>query len=104
MTIATERPHICLDERGVAWVDQTNTKVREVVLDVLAHGWGAKEIHLNHPHLSLGQIHAALAFYYDNKDQLDTEIERSVREAERIRADLGESPIRRRLRAIGKLD
>ena len=53
-------PHIWIGERGVAWVDETNTKVREIALDVIAHGWSPKEIHLNHPHLSLAQIHAAL--------------------------------------------
>jgi len=96
-------PHIWLDERGVAWVDDTNTKVREIALDVVAHGWSPKEIHLNHPHLSLAQIHAALAFYYDHKSGLDAEIESSLRRAEEIRAAAGESPIRKRLAALGKL-
>ena len=52
-------PHIWLDGRGTAWVDDTNTKVREIALGVIAHGWSPKEIHLQHPHLSLAQIHAA---------------------------------------------
>lgn len=29
----TETAHIWLDERGVAWIDDTNTKVIEVVLN-----------------------------------------------------------------------
>jgi len=96
-------PHVWLDERGVAWVDETNTKVREIALDVIAHGWSPKEIHLNHPHLSLAQIHAALAYYYDHKSDLDAEIEQSLRRVEEIRATVGESPIRKRLAALGKL-
>jgi uncharacterized protein (DUF433 family) len=96
-------PHVWLDERGVAWVDESNTKVREIVLDVIAHGWGPKEIHLNHPHLSLGQIHAALAFYYDHKAQLDREIEESLKRTEELKAAAGESPIRKRLKGLGKL-
>src|SRR5215213_8434368 len=96
-------PHVWLDERGVAWVDETNTKVREIALDVIAHGWSPKEIHLNHPHLSLAQIHAALTYYYDHKPDLDVEIEQSLQRAEEIRAAVGDSPIRKRLAALGKL-
>lgn len=99
----TTLPHIRLDDRGSAWVDDTNTKVREIVLDVLAHGWSPQEIHLNHPHLSLAQIHSALAFYYDHKQEIDSEIESALREVERMRSQAGESPLRNRLRALGKI-
>jgi uncharacterized protein (DUF433 family) len=96
-------PHVWLDERGIAWVDETNTKVREIVLDVISHGWGPKEIHLNHPHLSLGQIHGALTYYYDNKKKIDEEIEHSLKRVEQARAEIGESPLRKRLTALGKI-
>jgi len=49
-----------LDDRGVAWIAGANTKVIEAVLDKIAHGWSPEEMHLEHPHLSLAQIHAAL--------------------------------------------
>ncbi|HXI91528.1 MAG TPA: DUF433 domain-containing protein [Blastocatellia bacterium] len=53
--------HIEIDERGVAWITDANTKVIEVVLDRVAYGWSPEEIHFQHPTLSLAQIHAALA-------------------------------------------
>jgi len=93
-------PHIWLDGRGTAWVDDTNTKVREIALDVIAHRWSPKEIHLQHPHLSLAQIYAALGFYYDHKPELDAEIETALRGAEDLRTQMGESPIRQRLGAL----
>ena len=34
--------HIVLDEKGVAWIDETNVKVVGVVLDKLAHMFGVK--------------------------------------------------------------
>ena len=95
--------HIRFDERGVAWIDDTNTKVIEVAMDMIAHGWSPEEIHFQHPHLSLAQIHAALGCYYDNKAQMDEQIHRSAREVERLRAQAGESPLRKRLREMGKL-
>ena len=51
-----------IDPRGVAWVAGANTKVKEIVLDKLAYGWSPEEMHFQHPHLSMAQIHAALAF------------------------------------------
>lgn len=51
-------PHIKLDERGVAWIDDANVKVVEVVVDRLAYDWSPEEIHFQHVHLSLAQIHA----------------------------------------------
>jgi hypothetical protein len=47
--MSTITAHIILDERGVAWIDDTNMKVIEVVLDKLAHGWSPEEIHFQHP-------------------------------------------------------
>src|SRR6266508_4361607 len=93
--------HIKLDDRGVAWIDNTNTKVIEVALDMIAHGWSPEEIHFQHPHLSLAQIHAALGYYYDHKEEIDGQAARSYGEAQRRRDEAAESPIRKRLRQMG---
>jgi uncharacterized protein (DUF433 family) len=95
--------HIRLDARGMAWIDDTNTKVVEVALDQLAHGWSPEEIHFQHPHLSLGQIHAALSYYHDNREELDAGIQARLREHRLRRAEGIDSPIRKRLRELGKL-
>jgi uncharacterized protein (DUF433 family) len=101
--LATETAHIHLDERGVAWIDDTNTKVIEVMLDKIAYGWNPEEIHRQHPHLSLAQIYAAFTYYYDHQAEIDAEIDRQVRRIEELRAQAGDSPVRKRLRALGKL-
>ena len=102
VTVSTTA-HIHRGDRGVAWIDDTNTKVIEVALDMIAHGWSPEEIHFQHRHLSLAQIHAALGCYYDHKVETDAHIQSSVQEVERLRAQDGESPIRKRLRETGKL-
>jgi uncharacterized protein (DUF433 family) len=99
----TVSTHIHLDERSVAWIDDTNVKVIEVVLDKLAHGSTPEEMHLQYPHLSLAQIHAALTYYYDHQTELDAEIARQLEEVDELAADAQDSPIRRRLREAGKL-
>jgi uncharacterized protein (DUF433 family) len=60
---------VILDEDGVAWIGNTNTKVIEVVLDRIAYGWSPEEIHFQHPHLSLEQIHAALSYYHGHREE-----------------------------------
>ncbi len=95
--------HIRLDERGAAWIDDSNTKVIEVAMDIIAHGWSPGEIHFQHPHSSLAQIHTALGYYYDHKPAMDEQIHRSAQHVERLRAQAVGSPIRKRLRELGKL-
>ena len=94
--------HIRLDEHGVAWIDNTKVKVIEVVLDKLAHGSSPEEIHCQYPHLSLAQIHAALAYYYDHQAELDAEIQRRWQEVNTLAAQEAESPLRKRLRMLGQ--
>ena len=45
-----------------------------------------QEMHRQHPHLSMGQIHAALAYYYEHQDEVDADIERQTRYVEEMRA------------------
>jgi uncharacterized protein (DUF433 family) len=94
---------VSIDERGVPWIEGTRTKIIEIALDQIAHGWSPEEIHFQHPHLSLGQIHAALGYYYDHKAEMDAELQQSLERVQRLRRESGESPIRRKLRDMGKL-
>jgi len=98
---STETAHILLDDSGVAWIDDTNVKVIEVVLDKLAYGWSPEECHLQNPHLSLAQIHAALAYYYEHQAELDVEIQRRLAKVEEWRKSHPESPGRKKLREQG---
>src|SRR6266436_859047 len=92
--------HIRRDDQGTVWIDETNVKVMEVVLDKLAHGWSPEEIHFQHPGLSLAQIHAAFSYYYENQQRLDAEIELRRREVEKLATDLVDSPLHQKLLAL----
>ena len=48
MAASATRIHIVLDKGGRPWVDGTNVKVIEIVLDHVANGWTADAIHENH--------------------------------------------------------
>lgn len=101
MTQATAYEHIIIDEAGVPLIEGTTTKVVELVLDVLAYGWSPDELHFQHPHFTLGQIHSALAYYWDHKEELDRDIERRLEGVERIRRHVGPSQLVERLKAKG---
>lgn len=103
MTSTVAVSHIELDAEGRAWIAGAKTKVIEIVLDKLAWGWNPEEMCLQHPHLSLAQIHAALAYYYDHQDELNAEIAGQMHEYEELRAQGENSPLRQKLRALGKL-
>lgn len=79
--------HIQRDERGIAWIGETNTKVIEVAAEHTGYGWEAEEIHAAHPYLALSQIHAALSFYYDHKAELDEQLQRQMASYQRLRSE-----------------
>ena len=95
--------HIHLDEHGVAWIDDTRIKVIEVAIDKVAHNSTPEEMHEQYPHLSLAQIHAALAYYHDHQEEIDAEIQRQDEECEKLRQANLDSPFRQRMRKLGKL-
>jgi uncharacterized protein (DUF433 family) len=99
MIAAAPATHIRLDKSGVAWIDDTNVKVVEVILDHLAYGHSPEEVHLQHPRLSLGQVHSAFAYYFDHRDELETEIKRRLRKVEMLRAKAVNQPSRKKLLA-----
>ena len=86
-----------LDGRGVAWIGGTKVKVAEVVLDKLAFGSSPEEIHFQHPHLSLAQIHAALTYYYENQNHLDAQIRRGLEESGELASQVSDPDLRRKL-------
>ncbi len=99
---APQYSHIVLED-GVPTIAGTTMKVVELVMAQVAYGWSPEELHFQHPDLSLGQIHAALAYYWDHKEQLDQDMERRSRLAEEARDEAGPSPLAARLKSQGHM-
>lgn len=99
--LPTEYPHIALNEAGVPIVQGTTMKVVEIVLAQRSYGWTPEEIQINHRYLSMGQIYAALAYYWDNQQALDQDIERREKIVDQQEQAAGESAFLKRLRAQG---
>ena len=96
--------HISIDEQGVAHIREANTKVVEIVLAKKAFEWEPEGFQSQFPHLSLGQIYSALAYYWDNKKQIDMEIEWRIARINHIQENMPPSKIASRLRGEGLID
>ena len=68
-----------------------------MVLDKPACGWSPEEIHFQHPHLSLAQIHAALTYYYENQDRLDDQIRQGLAESGKLASQFSDAGLRSKL-------
>jgi uncharacterized protein (DUF433 family) len=79
--VETRYKHIVL-EGSVPFISGTQMKIVELVEQSLAYDWSPEESQSNHPFLKMGQIHSALAYYWDHKDELDLEIERRLRNSD----------------------
>jgi uncharacterized protein (DUF433 family) len=90
--------HIALDAAGVPHIAGTTMKLVELVLDHIAYGWSAEELHLQHPHLSLGQILSALAYYWDHKEAIDQDIARRQERVAELQRTTPLSPLVARLK------
>jgi uncharacterized protein (DUF433 family) len=99
--IETRYEHIVLNDNGVPMIAGTTMKVVELVLDHLAYGWSPEELHFQHPYLTMGQVHSALAYYWDHQEELDQEIERITEYVKRMRRTIGPTPFEKRLKAEG---
>jgi uncharacterized protein (DUF433 family) len=101
MLVGTTYEHIVLNEAGVPIIEGTNTKIVEIVADIKAYGWSPEEIHFQHPYLSLGQIYSALAYYFDNPDEINRDLEDRLTKVREIRSQIGASEIKEKLRKKG---
>ncbi len=82
-SVETKYEHIVLED-GVPVIAGANMKVIELVQEKMAWGWSPEEMCYQHPHLSMGQIYSALAYYADHSKELDEDIERRLEFARQV--------------------
>lgn len=94
----TRYEHIVLTQDGVPSIAGTTMKVIELVTAQIAYGWSAEELHFQFPYLSLGEIHSALAYYWDHQEELDRDVTRRLAIVEQVQRQAPTPPLRERLR------
>ena len=93
-------PHIEFFPDGTPHIDGSRLKVKFIAE---LHGSGrmsVEQIQESYPHITLAQIHAALVYYYDHKEQVDAIIVADRAMAEKYEAEFRASPNAGKLRAL----
>ena len=75
----TSHPYIVKNKdicNGSPIIEGTRTRVVYIAFEYDVLGRSPDEIIRSHPHVNLYQIHDALSFYYENRDDLDQKIKR----------------------------
>ncbi len=101
MLTETRYEHIQVTVDQVPMIVGTTMKVVELITNHLAYGWSPEELHFQHPYLSMGQIHSALAYYWDHKAELDRDIEERLESVDQIQKTTSPSSLVKRLKAKG---
>jgi uncharacterized protein (DUF433 family) len=70
-------------------IDGTSYRVETVVIDHFHHGWSPVEISRQYAgEITPAQVHAALAFYYDNREFMDEQIRKTLETSQKLQAEI----------------
>jgi hypothetical protein len=76
MSTITAYPHIVKEPGSPARLEShPRTRVAMIVMDYLGRGLGPEEIVRHYPYLMLAEVHAAMTYYHDYRDEIDVEIQ-----------------------------
>ena len=76
---ALDYPHILRTTGDVARLDRLpRIRVAQIAADHIGNGWSAEEIVRQYPHLTAAEVHAALGYYYDHREEIDAELAAEV--------------------------
>jgi hypothetical protein len=79
MDTISSYPHIVKEPGSPARLDShPRTRVAMIVMDYLTRGLSAEEIVRHYPYLTLAEVHAAMTYYHDHRQEIDAEIASEV--------------------------
>ena len=66
----------------------TRLKVQTIALEFERLGWTPDRICDSHPGITLAQLHAALSYFYDHREDIQLAVREDRELAERVRSEL----------------
>jgi uncharacterized protein (DUF433 family) len=88
-------PGIC---GGRPRIDGHRIQVEDIAIWHERMGMSPDEIVSEYPSITLADVHAALAYYYENRERIDSDIEAAKKYAEEMKAKGGPSLLQEKLR------
>jgi uncharacterized protein (DUF433 family) len=73
---------------GSPIIEGTRTRVIDIAIEYEILGHSPDEIISSHPHLNLPQVHDALSFYYENRNELDEKAEQDREFIARLKKEI----------------
>ena len=93
--------HIQTDQAtGRPCIAGTGIRVWDVYVLHERQGRTPDEIVAAFPHITLADVHAALAYYWDNKQEIDRQMKEADEFVEQLKAASGPGPLARKLTAM----
>jgi uncharacterized protein (DUF433 family) len=92
--LIVKTPGVC---SGQARIAGTRIKVKHVYVWVEHMGKTPAQVVAEHPHLTMAQVHAALAYYWCHRDEIHQDIENEEKLVAELKAKAGPSRIQERL-------
>jgi uncharacterized protein (DUF433 family) len=86
---------------GKPCIKGTRIRVWDIYVLCELQGKTADEAIAAYPQLSLSDVHAALAYYYDHKAEIDAEMKSADEFIEQLKAATGPGPLTRKLACMG---
>jgi uncharacterized protein (DUF433 family) len=85
------------DGQNRAYIAGTRIRVQDIYAYAEIQGLSSDEIVEQLPHLTLGQVHAALSYFFDHREQILDEIRQDDEFAKLLRTQTGPGPLEQRL-------
>ena len=101
--VETKYQHIVMDSHNRPVIEGTKMKITQLVMEKQAYGWSPEELQYQHPHLTLGQVYSALAYYADHSEAVDAEMDAELERVDQFQHSLKQSKLREKLRSRGHL-
>jgi uncharacterized protein (DUF433 family) len=92
------------DGQDRAFIVGTRVRVQDIYVDSEVHGKSPEEIVADLPHLSLAQVHAALSYYFDHRDEILHELREDEAFVALMKRQTGPGPLELKLRDAGTGD
>lgn len=85
-----------------AFIAGTRVRVQDIYVQAEIHGRTPDEIVEALPHLTLGQVHAALSYLFDHREEILREIREDQAFVDTLRAAEGPNLLARRAQQLGE--
>lgn len=94
----TKTPGVCGGQPRIAG---TRIKIKHIYTWVECMGMTPAQVVAEHPHLTMAQVHAALAYYWSHREEIHQDIEKEEKLVAELKAKAGPSKIHE---SLAKLD